>query len=89
MGEFIPMSEELKNLPPPPRKQYDNINPDHYKGGNGLESINVIEEFNLSFALGNAVKYILRAGKKPGQPKEQDIKKSIWYLERELKNLNK
>lgn len=72
-----------------PVKDYDFINPAHYKTKSGLESINVIEEFELNFNIGTAVAYLLRAGKKPGQPKEQDIKKSIWYLERELKNLNK
>lgn len=72
-----------------PKEEYDAINPTHYKTPSGLESINVIEEFNLGFNLGNSVKYILRAGKKPGQDKETDLRKAIWYLERELKNLNK
>lgn len=60
----------------------DNVNqPEHYKG-KGLECIQVIEAFDLGFCLGNAVKYILRAGKK-GDRKE-DLRKAIWYLNREL-----
>jgi len=60
--------------------------PEHYGGkDNPYEAIKVIEAHNLNFAKGNAVKYILRAGKK-GDP-AQDIKKAIWYLERELNNL--
>jgi len=60
----------------------DNVNhPAHYKG-KGLESIEVIEAFDLGFHLGNAIKYILRAGKK--DDRIQDLKKAIWYLEREI-----
>lgn len=60
----------------------DNINhPSHYMG-KGLESIQVIEAFDLGFHLGNAIKYILRAGKK-GDRKE-DLQKAIWYLNREI-----
>lgn len=61
----------------------DNINhPQHYKG-KGLEVIEVIEAFDLDFHRGNAVKYILRAGKKTEDVAE-DIKKAIWYLNRFL-----
>jgi len=60
----------------------DNINhPAHYKG-RGLESIQVIDAFDLGFNLGNAVKYILRAGKKGD--KNEDLRKAIWYLNREI-----
>lgn len=58
----------------------DPINPNHYKRG-GLEAISVIEAFVAdSYHLGNAVKYILRAGHKDNF--EQDIDKAIWYLNR-------
>lgn len=66
-------------------KQYDFINPNHYKTDKGIESIDVIEAFELDFCLGNAVKYILRAGKKPDQPIERDLEKAIWYLQRRIK----
>lgn len=55
-------------------------NPSHYEGSH-LEVIDIIEDFNLGFHLGNAIKYILRAGKKDDMI--QDLKKAIWYLERE------
>lgn len=61
--------------------------PDHYKGVGNLEAIDVIEQFNLNFNLGNAVKYILRCGKKD-LPK-QELEKAKWYLDREIKNLTK
>lgn len=64
-------------------KKEEMINhPKHYQGKN-LQSIDVIEDFELNFNLGNAVKYVLRAGKK--DDKVQDLKKAIWYLERECK----
>ena len=64
-------------------QEHHNVNhPSHYQG-KGLECIQVIEAFNLGFNLGNAVKYILRAGKKG--MRAEDIEKAIWYLNRELK----
>lgn len=58
--------------------------PDHYKG-KSLEAIDIIEDYDLNFCLGNAIKYILRAGKK-GE-RQEDLEKAIWYLQREL-NVN-
>lgn len=56
--------------------------PAHYKASNGLEAITVIEGFDLGFHLGNAVKYLLRAGKKDDAV--QDLRKARWYVERDL-----
>jgi translation initiation factor 2B subunit (eIF-2B alpha/beta/delta family) len=55
--------------------------PDHYQG-NKTEVIDIIEDYNLGFSLGNAIKYILRADKKGN--KKQDLEKALWYLKREL-----
>ena len=53
--------------------------PPHYqKHPSGLEAIDVCE--GLSFCLGNAVKYLWRAGKKG--PALEDLQKARWYLER-------
>lgn len=63
-------------------------NPDHYGGANNpYEAIKVIEAWVLNFNLGNAVKYISRAGKKDDIV--QDLKKARWYLDREIQNLEK
>ena len=62
----------------------DNVNnPRHYNVGT-IEVIEVIEDWKLNFNLGNAIKYIGRCEHKNN--KKEDIKKAIWYLERELKN---
>jgi len=58
------------------------IRPDYYKS-NGVETIDVIEAFELNFNLGNVVKYVLRAGKKQGEEKEKDLNKALFYLKRE------
>lgn len=65
------------------------IYPEHYKG-DGIEAIDVIDAFALNFNKGNAIKYLLRAGKKGTKQDEvNDLKKAIWYISREIaKNLS-
>lgn len=72
----------------------DNVNhPSHYtwlKEKAGIEVIDITR--HLSFDRGNAVKYLLRAGRKgsPGSGKEiEDLKKAIWYIQDEIKQLEK
>jgi len=59
----------------------DAINPDHYKVG-GIQTIDYIEAKELGYNLGNAVKYISRAGHKGDYA--EDLKKAAWYLAREI-----
>jgi hypothetical protein len=62
--------------------------PDHYGGKeNPYEAIKVIEAWNLGFCLGNAVKYISRAGKKDKSKVIEDLEKAVWYLQREINKL--
>jgi hypothetical protein len=71
------------------QKEDDPINfPKHYNFSN-LEPIDVIEAWELNFHKGNAVKYVARAGKKDPSKEIEDLKKAIWYLEREVKRLQK
>lgn len=58
--------------------------PSHYNKGK-FEVIEVIEDWNLNFNLGNAVKYISRCEHKGN--KKQDLEKAVWYLQRELDKL--
>lgn len=64
----------------------DNI-PKYYKGKNGYMAKDVAANFNLTYNLGSAMKYILRAGKKENNPAEKDIKKAINHLYFELENI--
>ena len=61
--------------------------PAHYGGkDNPYEAIKVIEAWDLDFCLGNAVKYISRAGKKAADTSE-DLQKAVWYLQRRIGQL--
>ena len=62
--------------------------PSHYNDGK-IEVIDFIEDKNLNFHRGNAVKYIARAGKKDESKEVEDLKKAQWYIEREIKKLER
>ena len=64
----------------------DPINPIHYRDGN-IEVIEFIEDKKLGYCLGNAVKYIARAGKKDPTKEVEDLKKAEWYVKRRIKEL--
>lgn len=65
----------------------DNVNhPTHYNSGK-IEVIEAIYDWKLDFDLGNAVKYIARAGKKDPEKKIEDLKKALWYIQDEIKRL--
>ena len=57
------------------------INPTHYRHGK-WEVIEFIEDNKFDFCMGNAVKYIARAGKKDPKKEREDLDKAIWYIER-------
>ena len=62
----------------------DNVNhPSHYTDGK-IEVIDFIEDKKLNYHLGNAVKYISRAGKKDPDKYIEDLQKAVWYLQREI-----
>src|SRR5690606_32775480 len=71
-------------------KQLDNekeggyIEPSHY-GPKGKEPIDIIEANDIGFHLGNAIKYLVRAGKKSGENWKKDLEKAIWYIQRYTK----
>ena len=58
--------------------------PEHY--GNNWKIGDFIREQELSFHLGNVVKYVCRAGKKVNNTKRRDLEQAIAYLENELEN---
>ena len=70
----------------------DNVNhPSHYENGPAcphcggvIECIVVTEKYN--FTIGNAAKYLWRAGKKEDQI--EDLRKAIWYVQREIERLS-
>jgi hypothetical protein len=69
------------------QKKSDPVNrPSHYTDGK-IEVIDFIEDKNLGFCLGNAVKYISRAGKKDKDKEVEDLEKAVWYINRHIKRL--
>lgn len=61
--------------------------PAHYNAHPaGIECIDVVE--HLNFNIGNAIKYLWRAGLKTADPTE-DLRKAAWYCERELDRLSR
>ena len=55
-----------------------------------IEARKVVEDFQAdNYNLGTAITYLLRAGKKEGNPSEQDIRKAINHLHFELDRIYK
>ena len=63
--------------------------PDHYMKNTGHEVIEVINAWKLNYNLGNAVKYIARAGKKNPDKLVEDLEKAIFYIRWHIDILNK
>jgi hypothetical protein len=57
--------------------------PSHYTSDpSGVECITITQHRN--FCVGNAIKYLWRAGLKDSNPTTQDLEKAIWYIECEI-----
>jgi len=67
----------------------ETVNHPSYYGGenNPYEAIKVIEAWGLDFSLGNAVKYISRAGYKNPETEIEDLEKAVWYLNHYIETL--
>lgn len=71
------------------KARYERINhPRHYnENPSGVECITVVE--HMSFNIGNAVKYVWRAGLKPDASTVHDLEKARWYIDREIQRIAK
>ena len=86
MKEVVSRSN-ISSLHQQTKVQDDPVNhPSHYTDGK-IEVIDFIEDKGLGFHLGNAVKYICRAGKKNPFKTVEDLEKARWYLNREIERL--
>jgi len=65
----------------------DSVNhPKHYKSHpSGIECITITEHMN--FNIGNAMKYLWRAGLKDAETNVQDLEKTVWYVNREIERI--
>jgi hypothetical protein len=74
-------------------QKIDNVNhPEHYNSHpSGIECIEITRHY--CFAIGNAIKYLWRAGLKKdasltdNQKEIEDLKKAIWYINDRIKQL--
>lgn len=66
-------------------------NPAHYTAG-AVEAIDIIEQSvahlsgGAAYCRGNALKYLIRAGRK--RSRAEDLKKAAWYVAREISSCN-
>jgi protein of unknwon function (DUF3310) len=66
--------------------------PKHYKLGNGLETIDIVEAVTVNLngieavCVGNILKYVCRYSKKNGL---EDLKKAQWYLNHLIEKMEK
>ena len=77
------------------QEKEDKVNhPSHYSYLKKLVGIEVIDiTRHMDFDLGNAIKYILRAGRKTEEGYDdkaktiEDLKKAVWYINDKIKTL--
>ncbi len=73
-------------MPTKPSKHDPVDHPSHYTSHpTGIECIAVVEHF--SFNVGNAIKYLWRAGLK-STDRIEDLRKAAWYVQREIEKLS-
>ena len=86
LDKALALIDKVSN-PIKPDYYNDNVNrPAHYTDGK-IEVIDYIEDKKLGFCLGNAIKYISRAGKKDPTKEVEDLNKAIWYINRRIKEI--
>lgn len=76
------------------KKKDDAVNPKHYAALGDHSATLIIRAWDryrkaigvepVSFDLGNALKYMQRAGTKPGESEVTDLKKAVWYLQERI-----
>lgn len=72
---WTPLCESLQ-----PKSKH---NPDHYQMGS-IQVWDFIIDQDLDFILGNVVKYVCRAGAKPGESRLDDLKKAQAYINKAI-----
>lgn len=83
------------NMAKPDNEDKDNVNhPKHYTSHpSGVECIEITKHYD--FCIGNAIKYLWRAGLKSEQgyssdeKQIEDLKKAIWYINKKIEMLEK
>jgi hypothetical protein len=79
--KFIPFTAANPYVPAyyTPRRGVQSTRPD---------AIEIVQAFGLGFEAGCAVKYLLRAGRKPGASEVKDLYKAMEFIQRRINSLN-
>jgi hypothetical protein len=64
------------------------IKPAHYKAG-PMDVIAFCDHHEVNFTRGTAIKYLVRAGKKPEEPELDDLHKAREFIDREIANVER
>lgn len=70
------------------KEGYNAITPEHYKAGD-FDVIAFCQYHDLGFDVGNAIKYVTRAGKKDKTKEIEDLTKAMQYIKRRIQWLEK
>lgn len=62
-------------------KKIDNIRPNYYNDSK-ISPFDVIDDWQLDFYAGLILKYLKRAGKKPGEDRLKDLRKVKTYIDK-------
>lgn len=88
--EWSALDRALISALDPGQIKSDGGSSDYYKLPEGAEQIQDLVEFkNMNFSMGNIFKAAYRMGQKAGNDDLYDIRKIIWYANRELERLTK
>ena len=63
------------------------VHPEHYLPG-PYEVYKILNAWNMNFNRGNAIKYLVRAGKKNTVDEIKDLRKAKQYIDYEIERLN-
>ena len=90
-GRGHPPAEVTRQCKPPTEIRplvEDGINHPSWYCWGGIETLDFILAKELDYLLGNAVKYISRAGRKDPEAVVEDLKKARFYIDKKLEVLN-
>lgn len=80
------------------RSKDEAVNPAHYASLGKYSAVFVVRAWDayrralgfepLGFCVGNAIKYIQRAGTKSGESEVRDLEKAVWYLQSRINEID-
>lgn len=86
--DYMSFIDEDGNVVPIEKHKSDGGSTDYYNIPEGIKDLQgLIEYKNMNFAIGNIFKACYRMGRKEGNDDAYDLRKIIFFAERELKRI--